>query len=134
MAFVDLPTVNDFSREALSNCVRASVGPTGTVSIRIAADIYKLMGSPLFCRVLNGTEEHKGRIAVLPRSMKTPDTRPIRATGPASKSPTIQLGARRIGVTPAPRKTITLPHEISENGLLIDVRPLMKPVASVAAA
>jgi hypothetical protein len=133
MAFVELPKTKTFGRNALGNTVRAHVQNTGTVVIRVSADIYEKMGAPAFCRVMVGTDDHTGRIAVLPRAMKTAETRALKLLK-GNKSPIFDVGAKRIGVNTTPRKTITLPHEISEHGLIIDVRPLMKPVASVAAA
>lgn len=134
MAFKDLPRPErGFGSDTFKNTVACYVQDNGTVVFRLSSDIHAKMGSPSFCRVMVGTGEHFGRIAVLPSGMKTDDTRKF-TYQPNGKSPTFTVGAKRIGVSKGARKTVHLPHEITEDGLIIDIRPLMKPVAVQTAA
>lgn len=133
MAFHDLPKSKTGGRTKLSNTVTAAIYIAGNVIIRISEDLHRKMGSPAFASVLLGDGEHAGRIAIVPKVMKTTKTvRVAKQKGGASVD--LCVGAGRIGVNGAKRRAITLSHDITDDGLIVDIRPLMKPVAVDIAA
>lgn len=134
MAFEDLPARKNFGRDKLVNTVKAATTKNGGVNFRVSRDIVEKMGSPSFVRVLVGTGQHAGKIAVIPRHMKSDQSVIFRPGNPNSQAFMFTVGSTRLGIATANRSTITLSHEITDDGLVVDVRPLMKPVAVADAA
>lgn len=135
MAFVELPeNVTHAGRDRLSNCVRAAISTQGTVQITVSADIHQKLGSPKACRIMVGTDDHEGKIAILPLKSKAKGTLNFTTNNKSAVSPKVQIRASRLSLKDNPRATTTIPHEVTDLGLIVDVRPLMKPVASLVAA
>jgi len=112
------------------NTVRAAVDKRGGVTIRIARDVHEAMGSPAEVFVSLGIAQSVGFIRVGgtkdgPRVHHPRTTFYALKTYGVEASPRLMIRAETIGVDPSHRSTITLPHEITPSGLIIDVRPLM---------
>ena len=133
MAFHDLPKSTRGRHDKLKNTVTAAIYNAGVIVFRVSEDLHRKMGAPSFVSVLVGDGEHTGRIAIIPKHMKTDKT--VRAAAPKNSSAVnILVSAGRVGVSKARRGTVTLSHDITDDGLIVDIRPLMKPVAVDIAA
>lgn len=136
MAFVELTRKNNAGRgrDPLTNCVRAYVSSNGVMNITVSTDLHEQIGKPKACRVMVGTDAHEGKIAILPLKDKTQGTLNFNTTSKFAVSPRVQISSTRVGPKLSPRATTAMPFEVTDLGLIIDIRPLSKPVATLVAA
>ena len=123
MAFNEVIKGEFMGREAAYNSVRAYTRK-GTVKFSISKDIMDRLGNPMFFRVAVGTGQHSGLVALIPTRAKSPNAYCIHAT-----NGTVSVTASKIGNLTA-EKTIKIPHEITDDGLVVDVRPITVRVAA----
>lgn len=115
-----------FGLEKLIDTVSVRVsGPTAHISV--SKDIYEKLKSPAAIKVMIGSGENSGFIALIPKEIAVNGCYALH-----KKERKLAISASKIGVVKGTRPTVHVSHEITEDGLIIDIRPLRQPV-SVAA-
>lgn len=125
MAFQEIQK-GTFGRPAATNRISASVSKA-TVSISISADIYKQIGSPAFVKMLLGTGSDAGFLAIVPKNMPGKGTYRTFMTGGPSGAACVSISGSKINVPSMRLPTTTLAFEITDDGCVIDIRPLRVP-------
>lgn len=98
---------------------------SGCAKIGVTEDIYKRLGSPAFFKVMIGTREHSGFIAVIPRNM--PGTGTYKVHNNNKSSFEVAISPKKIGILSDNRPLTAVPFEITEDGVVIDIKPLRVP-------
>lgn len=128
MAFHEIERGSWKTREALKDTVGVWVSAQGVASITISGDLYKKIGSPAFVKVMLGSGEHSGFVALIPRNMPAGAYK-VTKTSAGSAQMKLSITASRLGLLRDKRPTMHLPHEITEDGLIVDLRPI-RPVVT----
>lgn len=105
-------------REALTNTVKFHTSKTVGL-FTMSGDVFEKMGSPGFLRVLLGDGEHSGYVALIPRQVPGKNTYSLVPSGRCWK---FAISARKIGVTAGKRPGRSMPFEITDDGLVVDLR------------
>lgn len=120
------------SRPALSNAVKVHSSNRGQIfTFSIARDIYRKLGAPMFLNVLIGSGEHSGFIAMIPRNTRGSASYKM-TTGKGCVTPRFSIHPKKIGVVPRMVEATKIPFEITEDGLIVDIRVLRQPSLAVA--
>lgn len=99
----------------------------GCGKIKISEDLLREMGNPVFCRVLKGTGKHAGMVAIVPRSVKGKDGYKL------SPLNVISISSHFIDL-PSSLSTVRPPYEMTDDGLVIDLKAIVVKRVSLAAA
>lgn len=130
MAFQEIERGTFAGRKALQNTVRIEA-KNGNASVVISNDIFTKIGAPNFLRVMIGTGEHKGFVAIVPRNMPSTGTYKPNVGFNGRGLAKISISAKRLTV-PTDTPATELPYEITEDGVIVDLRPLRKPALAAA--
>lgn len=126
MAFTEIEKgiFQNGTRKSISPVRMVSSGITATFVI--SAELMKQIGDKPFAKLLLGSGEHDGLFAVIPQQDKTKNAYRFGRYGKMRGSRlAVGLGTLRL---PAVKiKPVNLPFEITEDGLVIDIRKLRKP-------
>lgn len=128
------------SRRAKVNTV--SVAPaapkgrkTGSVTFFISRDIFQKIGAPRFLSVLLGSDEHSGYLAFVPKSMPSGSTYKVFLPEKGRGSARIGISSKKVGIRlDNLTGTHALPFEITDDGLVIDLRHVRSAAAPRSAA
>lgn len=131
MAFTEIKRGGFQGRKAIQNTVK--IAPTSNcLKLDVSNDIYTRLGAPTFFKIMRGSGEHDGFIALVPRNVKSDATYKVHVGFNGRGLAKISVSANRIGV----RKDAagSLPFEITEDGLIVDVRSMRaSPAFKIAA-
>lgn len=122
MAFQEIERGTFAGRQALQNTVRIQARNGGAI-VNISNDIFTKLGTPNFLRVMIGTGEHKGFVAIIPRNMPSTGTYTPNVGFKGRGLAKFSISAKRLTV-PSELPATELPYEITEDGLVVDIRPL----------
>jgi hypothetical protein len=132
MAFNEI-TRGKFCSDRLVNCVNGRTDKGGTAAFTVSEDVFRKIGSPVFVSRLVGSLEHAGMVCFIPKSM--PGTATTRLSSHStSKARYISVPAGHLGLAKMNRPTMSLPFEITSDGLIVDYRPLIAAKSSVSPA
>lgn len=121
MAFEELKKVTGAGRKG-SPHVRGMV-TGGQLVVSVPAAIVEAFGSPRAFRILKGSGEDAGRIALVPAPINEVSAYSL-AKPKNSAAFVLRLTAKRLGVGAVSLSTTTLAHSIESGRLLVDIRPL----------
>lgn len=134
MAFHEIDRGSRFSgRGPMRNKVRIyRVGPSQTCLV-LSEDINKAIGSPTYLNVLVGAGEHSGYLALVPSATQTHSSYAVAKNNPKSRAVKIGISPKKIGVvtTLLEKGGADLPFEITEDGLIVDLRGLRSKTTSI---
>jgi hypothetical protein len=130
MSFLEIEKGKFGGLETVSNRAAVSVYKP-CAKIGVSGDIYKKLGSPTYFKLMLGTGAHSGFVALIPRNM--PSASSYKINGNNKSSFEIAVSPKKIGITSDRRGLTPVPFEITEDGLILDIRPLRTPILSVAA-
>lgn len=130
MAFEEISKGRFNGKEAIRNRVAIAPGYKGSILIRVSNDIYKSVGAPMFFKIGIGSGKHSGLIALIPTSIKSSNSYKPTVSFNGRGQATLSVAAKNLGITVD--EMTTLPFEITDAGLAIDVRPLRKPALAAA--
>lgn len=128
MAFTEVTKGVFASKPAAVNSVRV-YGRPSCVKIVISSDILAKLGEPMFFRAAVGSGKHAGFIALIPARAKSGNTYKVNP-----RMGCIGISPKAIGIARSTFKTTAVPHEITDDGLVLDIRAFTKAPAIVAAA
>lgn len=133
MAFHEIERGEFRGREALKNAVQAHMSKSaGSITVAIAGEIDSKIGNPMFINCLIGSGEHSGFVALIPRNVRGAAS--YKLNRQASRTTArFSIHPKKIGVVARQIAPLKLPFEITEDGLIVDIRPLRQPVLSAAA-
>lgn len=118
MAFTEITKGKFAGKEQAVDSVRVYV--RGKLNkVIISRDILKTLGNPIFFRVAVGSGKHAGFVALIPTRAKSPNAYRVH-----DKLGCIGFMSSEVGPLSEGRTT-KVPHEITDDGLVIDVRGLM---------
>ena len=132
MSFHEIERGEFKGRAPLKNIVQVHTNGTAALSFAIAGDIAKKIGDPIFINILLGSGEHSGYVAFIPRNVRGPASYKVcrQASRPTAR---FSIHPKKLGVVARKIAPTILPHEITEDGLIVDIRPLRQPSLSAAA-
>ncbi len=104
----------------------SSNGATGQFTL--SSDIFEKLGKPLAAKVMIVSGEHSCFIAILPKAVAVNGCYSIH-----KRERKFSISLARIGLIKGKRSAVRVPHEITEDGLIIDIRPLRNAPLKVAA-
>ncbi len=134
MAFQEIERGTFAGRKALVDSVRVQ-SKNGTAAVIISNDIFKKLGAPNFLRVMIGSGEHQGFVAIIPRNMPSSGTYKPNVGFNGRGLAKFSISAKRLTV-PAEVPATDLPYETTDDGLIVDLRQLgkSKPAFATKAA
>jgi hypothetical protein len=91
----------------------------GSIRIVIDRGLFKQLGEPKFVKMLRGDGEHEGMVAMMPIRAKVANAYTMNK---ANRS--ISISPKRFGVEYRGKAKV-VPHEVTEDGLVIDLRGLV---------
>lgn len=119
-------------RAAKVNSVVARVQASGTLRFSISDDVAALLGDAPAVRIMLGSGEHEGHIALIPAPYeKRRSFRLFRQKG--GKQANVDVASYRVGVTGKNSRSVDLPFKAAATGIVIDVRPLSASPLSLVA-
>lgn len=124
MAFHELEKGS--GRRAATNRVVISWIKRSSAQIRISGDLHKRIGSPSFVKIMLGGGEDAGFVAVIPQASPCDNSY---AMFGARKQRMFTLSLNKVGIQRRARETVTVPHEITQDGLVLDLRSVAAPTA-----
>lgn len=132
MAFESLPGKN-VGRKAGLGQVSVLVNSIGQVRFNIAPDVARAAGLKRHIVVRIGTGTDRGNVLIRPAIDHDHSTHGLSAKEGHSGG-AFAVVASKLGVPSDRRSSAIFPHEVTADGLIVDIRPLMKPVAVDIAA
>jgi hypothetical protein len=132
MAFQEIDPAAGVGPRAKINTVSIWSAADGACFLVLSGDIYEQIGAPPFARLLLGSGEHAGLVAVVPQTMASDASYKFIRMNPAAKQYKVTVASAKIGIPRAKRQTTSLPFEITEDGLIVDLRQLRKPALAAA--
>lgn len=132
MAFTAIEKgLGKYGRKRLENTVSVTVQAAGTSFITLSGDVVQRLGNPPYVKVMLGSGEHSGFIALIPRNMPGETSyKMLKNGGQSGHTKRLAIYAKKIGLVIEKTPVTTVPFEITEDGLIVDLRPLQKHRAS----
>ena len=90
--------------------------------ITLSKDIFEKLKSPAAIKVMIGSGENSGFIALIPKEIAVNGCYTV-----LKNHRKFAILATKIGLVKGTRPTVHVPHEITEDGLILDLRPLRAP-------
>lgn len=120
MAFNELTKGQKIRGRALSRVSIGKYGKNGTATIRISNDVAEEMNWPPYFSISIGSEEHSGLVMLRPHFGKSQNSyRAIYAS--KNSGCQISVGSKRIGLHGTRFKTVEVPYELTDGGLIFRI-------------
>jgi hypothetical protein len=96
--------------------------------------VFRRLGRPAFVQAMLGTDEHSGFVAFIPRNVRSATTYTV-AVPPGNAAAKIGISSPRLGIVASKIVgAVDLPFELTEDGLIVDMRKLRPVVEQKAFA
>jgi len=100
-----------------------------TMRITIDQNLYRKLGRPDFVKVLAGSGDDEGKVAIVKVGTRTQNAYTMN-----EKTRSVSFSVNRIGMTASDFPVTYLPFELTEQGLVVDMTMLMGAIPMVKVA